>query len=212
MKWDKPLPRHTKLDYYECYGKIVLEGLFPDKFINLKILDKPDLQSVCGNIGIEVTRAVRAEDIESERLYSELIYKQVKNEQKAIKRIEKNGSSICEYCLIGKPSNDTFDLIKKSFENKLNKINYGDYKEIKENYLFVFSEILANEPMLFDALETFIDMQRNMIKKFVEIFVLVPGELYRFKLNKNEFRIYKISSDEQRTHSNAARELVEINE
>lgn len=24
---DKPLPPHTKLDYYECYAKIVLEDL-----------------------------------------------------------------------------------------------------------------------------------------------------------------------------------------
>ena len=52
---DKPLPDHTKLDYYECYAKIVLEDLFPDRYFNLILADKPDLQGY--DVGIEVTKA-----------------------------------------------------------------------------------------------------------------------------------------------------------
>ena len=29
---DRPLPSHTKLDYDECYAKIVLEKFFPDQY------------------------------------------------------------------------------------------------------------------------------------------------------------------------------------
>lgn len=42
---DKPLPKHTNLDYYECYAKVVLEDMCPNQFSDLDILDKPDLQN-----------------------------------------------------------------------------------------------------------------------------------------------------------------------
>ena len=42
MKIDphKPLPSHTKLRYEECYAK---EFLYPNKYKDLAIRDKPDL-------------------------------------------------------------------------------------------------------------------------------------------------------------------------
>ena len=49
---DRPLPSHTKLDYDECYAKIVLEKFFPDQYENLQISDKPDLRDISNNIGI----------------------------------------------------------------------------------------------------------------------------------------------------------------
>ena len=42
---DRPLSSHTKLNYYECYAKIVLEDVFSEQFCDLIIADKPDLQS-----------------------------------------------------------------------------------------------------------------------------------------------------------------------
>ena len=40
---NKPLPCHTRLNYDECYAKIILETFFPELFHNLEIKDKPDL-------------------------------------------------------------------------------------------------------------------------------------------------------------------------
>ena len=54
---NKPLSSHTKLNYWECYAKIVLKDLLPDEFCNLTLADKPDLQDADGDVGIEVTRA-----------------------------------------------------------------------------------------------------------------------------------------------------------
>ena len=59
---DRPLPSHTKLDYDECYAKIVLEKFFPDQYENLQISDKPDLRDISNNIGIEVTSAIPQSD------------------------------------------------------------------------------------------------------------------------------------------------------
>ena len=66
---DKPLPEHTKLDYYECYAKIVLEEMFPERFSDLIIIDKPDLQNEQLDIGVEVTSSVNAKQKEVEALY-----------------------------------------------------------------------------------------------------------------------------------------------
>ena len=52
---NKPLPKHTKLDYYECYALLTLRELFPNKYRDLRLKDKPDLQGTI--IGIEVTIA-----------------------------------------------------------------------------------------------------------------------------------------------------------
>lgn len=70
---DKPLPPHTKLDYYECYAKIVLEDLFPVFISELLLKDKPDLQDIRSQVGIEVTIAEISETIEAQRLYSTLV-------------------------------------------------------------------------------------------------------------------------------------------
>ena len=69
---DRPLPGHTKLDYYECYAKIVLEEFF--SYNNLLLDDKPDLQDIQNSIGIEVTTAEEPKMLEAENLYLKLIY------------------------------------------------------------------------------------------------------------------------------------------
>lgn len=69
IKEDKPLSEHTKLDYYECYAKIVLEEMFPDQFFDLVSHDKPDLQNEKLIIGIEVTSSINPKQKEAESLY-----------------------------------------------------------------------------------------------------------------------------------------------
>ena len=71
---DRPLPSHTKLDYDECYAKIVLEKFFPDQYENLQISDKPDLRDISNNIGIEVTSAIPQSEQEAMALACEIPY------------------------------------------------------------------------------------------------------------------------------------------
>ena len=53
---DKPLPRHTRLDYDECYAKLVLEKFFPEEYQNLTISDRPDLRDEQHNIELKSHR------------------------------------------------------------------------------------------------------------------------------------------------------------
>ena len=71
---NKPLPCHTKLDYDECYAKIILETFFPELFHNLEIKDKPDLIDTQHKIGIEVTNATSKKEREILSLSSRIKY------------------------------------------------------------------------------------------------------------------------------------------
>lgn len=71
---DKPLPPHTKLNYYECYAKVILENLFPDEYKDLKIADKPDLVNETTKVGIEVTSAIPQKHREAVQLWSMIPY------------------------------------------------------------------------------------------------------------------------------------------
>ena len=71
---DEPLPRHTRYSWEECYAKVVLEEFFKEKFKDLNIKDKPDLQNEVMSIGIECTVSIDKESIEAENLYSKLTY------------------------------------------------------------------------------------------------------------------------------------------
>ena len=76
MKIDRnrPLPAHTKYKYEECFAKIILEHLFPQRYIDLKIEDRPDLQDLEHQIGVEVTSAVPPADREASSLWTSTVY------------------------------------------------------------------------------------------------------------------------------------------
>ena len=88
---DRPLPSHTKLDYDECYAKIVLEKFFPDQYENLQISDKPDLRDISNNIGIEVTSAIPQSEQEAMALACEIPYLEKEKQDKRIAYLKKKG-------------------------------------------------------------------------------------------------------------------------
>lgn len=149
--WTEPLPKHTKVDYYESYAKIVLEEFYPKEFIDLRIVDKPDLQSKDGTHGIEVTIAIDSNQMKADNIYSDISYGRIRNKDNSIKEIEKCGCKLEDGILRGKVGTDSFDLILKAFEDKLDKLKGNQYKYFKSTYLFVFSNIYADKKMIFDG-------------------------------------------------------------
>lgn len=83
---NKPLPDHTKIDYYECLAKIVLEEIFSKEFERLEIIDKPDLQNNEKDTGIEVTIARNGKQLENEKLFCKILYNMIQDKESAIKK------------------------------------------------------------------------------------------------------------------------------
>lgn len=247
----KPLPNHTKVDYYEAFAKILLEEVFPGEFKNLKIADKPDLQDLNGEIGIEVTRSCNEKDEKNSAIYRNIL--QEKDEKKKQRRIDnintsyKRKSCSCKCCkrnlnkynlckdkhnaesscckknyyvcgchhinengcdyhkyrkcdrysdgyLFGIPDNDNFDRIIKSFNDKIKKLNAGEYKKFDRNYLFIHSDIVADQGMIKNAIKELNAFQSEYERKFHKVFVCVIGEIYVLHLDQNRVDILDIEN------------------
>ncbi len=146
----RPLSSHTKLDYDECYAKLVLEKLFPNRYSNLLLADKPDLQG--DNIGIEVTiandrkmqeatsnwaNACNSTDEETKRYY--------------IERMEQLGVKYTGGVQGWPGIKPSFELTKDAVETKIKKLKKGNYKFFKRYELYVFTDTWFHEIIVEDA-------------------------------------------------------------
>lgn len=207
---DKPLPPHTKLDYYECYAKIVLEDLFPVFISELLLKDKPDLQDIRSQVGIEVTVAEISETIEAQRLYSTLHAVDDVTQSRNIERMEQCGATYKSGILFGPNGSDEFILINRAIDSKIEKLQKGEYGKFSEYHLFIFSSILASETMLNDELEYL--EQREIADYFKKIYIQIPGELLYFDLIKSTYEVFSVYTNKQFDWAIKARQMVEDGE
>ncbi len=223
---DKPLPDHTELRYDECLAKLVLEEFFPNEFASLKICDKPDLQDKEKNIGVEVTKAVNPIQKKNESLYAKICYGVIHNKENEIKKINasykphsiiinselmEEGDRYGERSLLGIPEENNFDRITKSFEIKLNKINGQEYEIFKSNYFFIFSDVLADEIMIDDAIKSMNQLQSGKKIKINKVYVYVPHYIYVLNLEHERKEIIEVRRY-QDSLANKAREMVILRE
>lgn len=205
----RPLPSHTKFDYYECYAKIVLVNTFPKQFGDLKVKDKPDLQSEDKSIGIEVTIAEERDSIEAERLYLQLSDTESSKRQRKIERIEQCGAKY-EHGMLLTSGIDNFDLVNEAVKRKVEKLQSAGYASLKEYHPFVFSSIYADDSMLQDELAFLQNIQVE--KYFKKIYVSGSGELYCFNFEKTTYERFAIDSNVQSQYAIQACQMVEEGE
>lgn len=207
--WTKPLFKHAKYRYDECYAKVIFETLFHDKFYGIEIKDKPDLQNKTDNYGIEVTTSEKKEQLKAESLYTDICYNRVRNKEKAEKEIELCGCKLENGILAGRSGTDSFDLILMSFKAKLDKLNNEGYTVFAKNYLCIFSSIYSDERMLKQALINMQTTQEQSKKQFNKVFIPVPGYCYCLDLFKGKFEIKIVDSSTQVMMANKARSIAE---
>lgn len=209
QKWTTPLPKHTKLDYYECYAKIVLSQLLSRDYENLIIKDKPDLQFPDESNGIEVTQAIDPDQQTAESLYTDIQYGRVRNKEGAINKIQRCSCKYENGILFGKTGTEAFELILQAVKAKLEKINQGGYAFFRHYNLFVFSNIYADDLMVKGALQSMFALSNGYKIFFQTIFVLVPGSLYVFDLSSKQTQVINYSNELQHKTACQAREMVE---
>lgn len=206
----KPLPPHTKIRYSECRAKIILEDIFFEQLGNLELRDKPDLQSFEKDIGIEVVIAENQNVLKAERIYSYLSYDEdVENRQRKIDSIEECDAKYINGILYSS-GYDNFNLINKAVKKKIENFASKNYKQFKENHLFVFSSIYADDSMLRDELVFLqsIDLEKHLKK----IYVLFPDKLCCFDLERATYEKFAIDSKTQMQYALEARKCVEEKE
>lgn len=210
---NKPLSSNTIYKWEECFAKLMLEYVLPTEFYDLAISDKPDLQSVTLNLGIEVTTAVMKEDLELDKLYTDLEYNLVRNKEKVYKKISYLGGNISGGILMHPVRYRDLSHIKKCICNKLEKLNNDGYKRFNRNYLFITDQNLILEQECIDLLKEYKIIQNQYKIKFKKIYIyLYGGKLYEFDIIHNKYNLYDISTNEICEISKNARKMVEDKE
>lgn len=117
MKIDphKPLPSHTKLRYEECYAKEFLEFLYPNKYKDLAIRDKPDLYDSINDVGIEEVEAENERKKEAVKLWYTMLYVSENKKQQNKERMKQLGEEYSEPIQIWKSDDYSKGLDSEPF-------------------------------------------------------------------------------------------------
>lgn len=204
---DEPLPRHTEYEWEECYAKVVLENLLKDKFYDLNIIDKPDLQNEELNVGIECTVSINMESMEAEYLYSELTYGKSKNPDKCKERIKKLGGNITEYSMF-ESRTVSLNSILGAVRTKLKKLNESGYKIFEKNYLLIRDCIYIPNQQI-QGLEYSIGMiQSKYPVEFDKIYILLNSKLIELNMIDYTNKCIEFNSNTQYELAEKARAIV----
>ena len=210
---NKPLPSNTIYKWHECFAKVMLEYVLPNDFNNLKIKDKPDLQNIELNLGIEVTTAENKKDLEMERLYTYLEYDLIRDKQKVKNKIEHLGGSISNGILVHPVRYRDLDSIKNSILEKLNKLNGNGYQIFEHNYIFITESDMILENECAGLLDEYIGLQNNFRIKFEKVYIYqYGGKLFEFNMFDRNYNIYALNSNETYQIGYDARKIVEERE
>ena len=207
MKIDrnKPLPDHTKLDYDECCAFLILKELFPDRYIGLKVMDKPDLQT--DDTGIEVTWA--ADRKHQEALKNWIIACSSEDEniiRRSTDRMEQLGVKYTGGVQGWQNYNPSFELIEEAVKQKIKKKQSGYYKFFHTYELFIFTDVWMHYDMVKRVKDFFVIT--NVYKDYSKIYILSQGcELHIFK--EDDYDSIIIDSGIQSDRNMRARRMVE---
>lgn len=187
----KPLPDHTKLDYYECFAKLVLERFFPTRYSFLRISDKPDLIDDENDIGVEVTSADPEKRKEAIKLFCKTPYYSPKQQERAKGRMEQLGEPY-QGMVQSWSTNYSYKLDErhplmnfiKIVEKKVKTINKKHYQKLKRYDLYVYSEFLWRDHILPEITDK-INEVNNEDLKFSFIYLFLQDCIYEYNLNGN---------------------------
>lgn len=218
---DKPLPNHTHLDYEECYAKVILESLFLDEYKDLKIVDKPDLINETTKVGIEVTSAIPQKHREAVRLWSMIPYVSPQQADDDKERMKQLG---VEY-QVGvqawqSQSYSASDILKtplldvvSAFQNKIEKLNKGQYQQLQRYDLFIHSEVWLDSGRASEMLQVLAEKNvGNLV--YTSVFLTTSIDFFRFDLLKGDYLVtpYDLYHNKQFDWAMKARQMVEDGE
>lgn len=207
MKIDKnkPLPDHTKFDYDECCAFLILKELFPERYSNLEIKDKPDLQS--DTIGIEVT-------IADDRKHQEALNNWVKayhcedesKREKYIERMQQLGVKYTGGIQTWGNYMPTINTFFEAIDRKIQKVAKNNYRKYDTYEIFVLSDVWMYESVT-EKMKEYLT-SNNVFERFNTVYILQMGYILHVFTRDNHC-IVEINKAEQTDRNIRAREIVE---
>lgn len=190
-----------KARFDEYFAKVVLEYCFPERYSDLQIFDKPDLQSGQG-IGIEVTNCMPQNAVEAIKLWQKVEESKEPPPPRILERLEQlnnivylDGNDLiweqAPYInddIENSPINDFIKAVEKKVE-RLNSVK-ACYEEMDSYELFVNSAIEISMLSQINAILDRINKLNNNKKKFNRIYLIAGGrKLIMFDMVNKTFYI-----------------------
>ena len=178
--------------FFERYAQLTLETILGDRFAGLVNMDRPDLQSKDGKLGIEVTRAMEPNKKNANQLLKELAGMEIKEEQRNdLQSIVESGYAYglpgLDYT--GAVENDYWALalpLKRILKSKIEKVAKGFYGNFDHFELYVFCRALLDMSQVEAALSYTLELQDNLDLRFDTLYLSQTDTLYVCNLKDNK--------------------------
>lgn len=210
--WDKPLNKHTRTRYEECFAKYVLERFLPKQYHTLELGDRPDLFNVALDIGVEVSSAVNENQINAISLSTDIVYGRVRDKQKAIERIKKLGSTFTEYGTSHHQPDTSYEDLIVTYREKTERLNSQDWKVFANNHLFVEINSLFLEYSFDKLMREITDINNSFKIHFNMVILWFCNFLFVLDIDNNSIEKREYSINEFTVCAVEARLLVEDRE
>ena len=183
--------------FFERYAKITLETILGDRYAGLVNRDRPDLQTEDGEIGIEVTRALKESKVEAIKLLNEMAVAEVKNISGLV---EKRGAGYV-YGLVDVDSVGSEEYrywleassLKRVIENKVKKVINGFYGDFKDFGLYIFTKDDMTPDDLIAAMKLTMELQSGAKQQFQTLYISEIQNLYVCDVATLSYKQYPIS-------------------
>ncbi len=150
------------------YAKELLKRIYGGKYKKLKVDDRPDLQNLKVNFGVEVTRAVNGKKI---KLLKDFLCGDLQDDE----LVAYHDKMILDF------QKETLDeklkQIKKIYNQKIDKLNNGNYDSVKDCDLLIYTS-LKGEVNLNKLQEIFVTNKRN----YNYIYLVAYDNFYEFDI------------------------------
>lgn len=187
--------------FFERYAKITLETILGDHYAGLENRDRPDLQDIELDMGIEVTRAMHESKAEAISLLNEMAVDEIVDVPELTnKEMYRLGYT---YGLISKdivgPTEYYYwrqaSPLSHVIENKVNKVTNGFYGNFKEMGLYIFTKDDVVDGELLAAMHLTSKLQSGFTSGFQTLYISEIQNLYVCDIASMSYKQYHISDD-----------------
>jgi hypothetical protein len=162
-------------------------------------MDRPDLQTEDGRIGIEVTRALRESKVEAIKLLNEMAVAEVK----CISGVQDKRGMGYAYGLVDTDSVGAEEYrywleaspLKRVIENKVSKVVNGFYGDFEEFGLYIFTKDDMTAEDLLAAMKWTMELQAKAEKQFTTLYISEVQTLYVCDVATLSYKQYPISQE-----------------
>lgn len=199
--------KHAKHNYEECLALVILQDLFPERYRDIALADKPDLQGY--DCGVEVTGARDRKMQEAEANWDKAYNTEDEQERKkCIERMAQLGVKYTGGVQAWPGFSPSINRVCEAAKRKMKKVKDGGYAKLKHLELFIYADDYIKGDLK-EKLESCL-YDYGIDRVFNRVYLLVCGKMFHvFDLETHSYNYIELESEAQVMRSQRAGKLSE---